>query len=187
VGSSPTGGGGAEASMAAPWCPALAMWPGGSGERNLKGFSTMGQCEVGNSPRMVLGGEGGRKIARDGETSAWNSVNEASLLLGSSSFVSLLWWGHGSLLLSVEPVGLRRVYSDAAMVMAREKAVAQFLRPKMIVGRGLYRGILWCVDRGLLQPTLPRIQARFNSFGFDSVRDKTDLVFGLNSTARGGV
>jgi hypothetical protein len=53
-----------------------------------RGLLLQGQCEVGNSPRVVLGGEGARKMARNGETSASNSDDKASLLHVSSGFIS---------------------------------------------------------------------------------------------------
>jgi hypothetical protein len=46
-----------------------------------------------------------------------------------------------------------------AVAMAREKVAARFMRPKTIAWKGLYMGILRRVDRGLLQLTLPQVQA----------------------------
>jgi hypothetical protein len=47
VGSSPVGSGDVEASMAAPWHPALVRWPDDSGEQNSKGFAPTGPTQDG--------------------------------------------------------------------------------------------------------------------------------------------
>jgi hypothetical protein len=188
LGSSSAGGGGAGASMAAPWRPTSARRPAASANETRQGFLLRGRHEVGNSPRVVLGGGGAWKTARDGETSASNSSDSVSLLHGSSSFISRSYDGDttSSCLVSSRRCS-RGTYTGAVVVTARAKAAAQSLRPKRAQGGCLYRGILQCADGGFLQPTLPRIQARFNRFGLDLLRDKTDLIFGLNSTTRGRV
>jgi hypothetical protein len=82
--SSPSSGGGTGASTTAPWHPTLTRCPSGYSKRNSRGLLLRKRCEVENSPRAVLGGGGVWKMVRDGETSASNSDDGASLLHGFS-------------------------------------------------------------------------------------------------------
>jgi hypothetical protein len=94
-----------------------------------------GQCEVGNSPRVVLGDGGAQKIARDGETSTSNSGDKASLLHSSSGFISPSYGGGMAPSCStLSRRGSRGAIGGAVAAMTREKSAAQFLRPKTIAG-----------------------------------------------------
>jgi hypothetical protein len=109
---------------------------------------------VGNSPRVVLGGGGAQKIVHDGETFTSNSGDEASLLHGSSGFVSPSYGGGTSP--SCSASSQRDSGGDIAVWWRRrlwKGGLLGYCGPKRSQGGGLYRGILRCADRLGLGPT----------------------------------